>query len=155
MDKHGHPQPHAGHADRTNSSDARLNSDDGGGGKHVGSSSLSLPPSSSSTAAALEVLRLLGFVLDMVLRQKGSLEAMVSEGKLNVKVGGGADTTGDDENKKAQQVVERLEAELRGLRELWSSLPPSVSLTSKEEEVSGSCIKQSHDRYCFLLLKYL
>ena len=86
MDKHGHRQPPAGHADRTNRCDARRYPDDGGGGKHVGSSFLSLPPS-SSTAAALEVLRLLGFVLDMVLRQKGSLEAMVSEGKLNVKVG--------------------------------------------------------------------
>ena len=79
----------------------------------------------TSTGAAVEVIKLLGYVLDMWSRHKESLRAMVvsCEGKL---VGA------DDETK---QVAERLETELREWRELWSSSSRSSIKASSSEKV--------------------
>ena len=56
---------------------------------------------------------------------------MVSEGKLTTYDDGG----GDED--KVRQVVERLEGELRGLRELWSSSSTSSRNEEEDDEEVG------------------
>ena len=84
--------------------------------------SLPFHPTTSGDEAALEVLRLLGYVLDMWSRHKHRLQAMVSEGRM----------VGAHE----ASIVERLRGELNALHELW----PSSSASDSEDEEVRTCM---------------
>jgi len=95
---------------------------------------LGIPALSSSSAAALEVLRLLGFMVDMWSRHRDSLHQIM------------ASTSSSEEDKEdhmpqqeaMMSMVERMEVELREqVRELWSS-PSSCSGLPAEESPGTS-----------------